>query len=552
MPDDRDLVLFREDLASAQRILAAATNKRIAAEIRAAELARWKGRIDKTTVVDAIDALLGEAGLGVDERQAILADAVDRPLDSRGRKPDGADGVPTIPRDGEEQLELPLELEPPPYSDDALALRFAREREGSICYVADWGKWLKYENGRWLEDHTLHVVEMVRLTCREAAAGRETAKDRVRITSKETIMGVERLARSDRLLAATVDEWDRDPWLLNTPGGVIDLRSGALRPHHPDERMTKMTAVAPSTKDCPTWRKFVERVTGENIDLQAFLQRVFGYALTGSTSEHAMFFLYGTGANGKSVLLSTLAGILGGYHRGAPIETFTASDRDRHPTELAMLRGARLVTATETEEGRRWAEAKLKALTGGDRISARLMRQDFFEFLPQFKLAVAGNHKPGLRSVDEAIRRRLHLIPFTVTIPATERDPELGDRLKGEWPGILCWLVDGCLAWQRGGLAPPPVVKNATAAYLDAEDAISAWIDECCDRDQNAWQPTSDLFLSWSGWAKRNGEFEGSTKRFVQQLENRGIHSHRTARGRGFHGLRIRETEPPDGFWSHR
>src|SRR5262249_4902153 len=150
--------------------------------------------------------------------------------------------------------------------------------------------------------------------------------------------------------------------------------------------------------------------------------RLLGYALTGLTIEHALFFLYGTGANGKSVLMSTVAGILGSYHRTAPIETFTASTSERHPTDLAGLRGARLVTAVETEEGRRWAESKIKALTGGDRIAARFMRQDFFEFTPQFKLVIAGNHKPGLRSVDEAIRRRFNLVPFTVTIPKAERD----------------------------------------------------------------------------------------------------------------------------------
>ena len=157
-------------------------------------------------------------------------------------------------------------------------------------------------------------------------------------------------------------------------------------------------------------------------------------ALTGITREHALFFGHGTGANGKSVFVSTVAGMMGNYHRSAPIETLTASSSDRHPTDLAGLRGARLVTAVETEEGRRWAESKIKALTGGDMIAARFMRQDFFEYTPQFKLMIAGNHKPGLRSVDEAIRRRFHLIPFTVTIPPEERDLELGDKLKGECP----------------------------------------------------------------------------------------------------------------------
>ena len=170
----------------------------------------------------------------------------------------------------------------------------------------------------------------------------------------------------------------------------------------------------------------------------------------------------------------------------APIETFTASHQDRHPTELARLRGARLVTSVETEEGRRWAESRIKSLTGGDKIAVHFMRQDFFEFTPQFKLVIAGNHKPGLRSVDEAIRRRLNLIPFTVTIPPAERDPDLAEKLKAEWPGILAWAIVGCLAWQRDGLAAPKAVTSATAAYLEAEDAVAAWIKERCEEESVA------------------------------------------------------------------
>jgi putative DNA primase/helicase len=260
--------------------------------------------------------------------------------------------------------------------------------------------------------------------CREAAAECVKPSIAAAIASAKTVAAVERLARSDRCIAATVDQWDSDPWLLNTPVGALDLRRGDSCRRRPQGYFTKSTAVGPRG-ECSLWRTFLERITDGNEELERFLQRMAGYCLTGSTREHALFFLYGTGANGKSVLLNTLSGILGDYARSAPIETFTASNVERHPTDLASLRGARLVMAVETEEGRRWAESRIKVLTGGDKIAARFMREDFFEFIPQFKLIIAGNHKPGLRSVDEAIRRRFHLVPFTVTIPEEERDETL-------------------------------------------------------------------------------------------------------------------------------
>ncbi len=222
------------------------------------------------------------------------------------------------------------------------------------------------------------------------------------------------------------------------------------------------------------------------------------------------------------------------------------------PTDLAGLRGARLVTATETEEGRRWAESRVKTLTGGDTVAARFMRQDFFEFTPQFKLVIAGNHKPGLRSVDEAIRRRFHLIPFGVTIPADERDGELTEKLKAEWPGVLAWAIEGCLEWQAEGLRPPKAVTDATAAYLEAEDAISAWIDQKCERDPNAWTSSAALFASWSAWATATGETRGAQKKLTQALVDRGFTIQNTLKARGLVGLRIIPEEPFQPYWEGR
>jgi putative DNA primase/helicase len=366
----------------------------------------------------------------------------------------------------------------PEFSDDALALRFAEHHVGELRYVAEWSTWLIWDGTRWQFDKVLRAFSYARLICREAAASHNKLKRGKELASAKTVAGVERLARCDDRLVATGDQWDGDPWLLNTPAGVIDLRTGIMREHRAEDYLTHMTAVAPEGT-CPLWHKFLATVTGKDQELQQYLQRVCGYALTGSTREHALFFLWGKGANGKSTFVGTIAGVLGNdYHHTAPIETFTAAHADRHPTELADLRGARLVTATETEEGRRWAESRIKMLTGGDRVKARFMRQDLFEFTPQLKLMISGNHKPALRSIDEATRRRFNLIPFTVTIPEDERDQELGEKLKAEGPGILAWMVEGCLAWQREGLKPPKTVTAATAAYLEAQDSMAAWLDE--------------------------------------------------------------------------
>jgi putative DNA primase/helicase len=201
------------------------------------------------------------------------------------------------------------------------------------------------------------------------------------------------------------------------------------------------------------------------------------------------------------------------------------------------------VTAIETEEGRRWAESKIKALTGGDRISARFMRQDFFEFIPQFKLVIAGNHKPGLRGVDEAIRRRMNLVPFTVTIPAEERDEQLPEKLAAEWPAILNWMIQGCLEWQRNGLAQPEAVRAATEAYLDAEDSIALWLAECCESAGTFdWVSSGVLWKSWKEWAETAGENPGSQKRLTQVLRDRGfVDKRQPGTGRaGFKDLKLR------------
>ena len=426
-------------------------------------------------------------------------------------------------------------------TEDALALAFTRRYHRDWRYVAAWGRWLVWDGHRWRTEDTLAATDLIRSVCRQTAVRADNPKVAAKLASSGTVSGVERLARADRRHAATTAEWDADPWLLNTPGGVVDLKTGRQRAHDRADRMTKITTATPGG-DCPIWRQFLDEVTGGDLALQAYLQRMTGYALTGSTQEHALFFLYGTGANGKSVFVNTLATILGDYATNAPMDTFMETRTDRHPTDMAGLRGARFVAAIETEQGRRWAESKVKSLTGGDKISARFMRQDFFEFFPQFKLFVAGNHKPAIRNIDEAMKRRLHLIPFTITVPPERRDKHLQQKLLAERDGILAWAVQGCLEWQRvGRLDPPQRVVEATEEYFEAEDALGRWLEERCLRAPNAKSLTAELFNDWKQWAESAGEFMGSQKRFADLLLTRGLEKWRNGMGlRGFQGIGLK------------
>lgn len=548
-----DVVIFSDAVESCLRvIMRAQPDKRDRVfELQAADAIRYaeKAGFDKSAVIDR----LYEIGTGfdwqTDDLQRRLAAAVKASQSSPAKPGDR-------PRSGG-VIFTPLEDasgdRPPAFSDDALAQRFVDQHANHLRFTAAWGRWHVFDDTRWVEDNTLKAFDLVRQSCRAASATTDKPKIATTIASAKTVSSVERLAKAFREMAATADQWDADTWALNTPDGVYDLRTGERHPHQAVDYMTKITGVAPDP-DCatPIWLRFLDRTAGGDGELIAFLRRMSGYALTGSVSAHALFFLYGTGANGKSTFLNALMGCLGDYHQTSAIETFTATAGDRHPTDLAGLRGARLVTATETEEGRRWAESKIKSLTGGDKIAARFMRQDFFSYTPTFKLIIAGNHKPGLRSVDEAIRRRFHLVPFTTTIPPAERDETLSEQLKAEWPGILAWAIAGCLEWQQCGLAPPEAVQSATAAYLESEDALASWIEEAGDRDPETWESSAVLFRSWKTWADRAGEHAGSLKKFSQRIEDRGeaigMRKARDSAGRrGFYGLRVTRPDLASG-----
>jgi P4 family phage/plasmid primase-like protien len=429
----------------------------------------------------------------------------------------------------------------PTLSEEAIALRFAGLHAEQLRYVHRWGSWMIWDGSRWVLDQTQQVLDRVRELCRSMGMMHmNSEKSRaIKVASQSTASNALKLTSTDRRVAATAEQWDHDPWSLNTPSGTVDLQTGEVRQHCKQDYITKTTVAGPGG-DCPLWLRFLESITNGGVELQSFLQRLAGYALSGSTSEQALFFLYGTGANGKSVFLSTLSALLGGYAKATPSSSLTAHHSEQHPTEIARLQGVRLVTAIEIEDGARWAESRIKELTGGDRIAARFMRCDFFEFVPQFKLLIAGNHKPAMRNVDEAIRRRLHLIPFSVTIPKEARDPQLGAKLRSEYPGILAWAIRGCLEWRKQGLNPPTVVRQATAEYLSAEDLIGRWIEDRAVVAISISTPVAVLYADHRAYCQSQGEVEPSCKRFVQQLMARGFRQRRTSSAREILGISLR------------
>jgi putative DNA primase/helicase len=437
-------------------------------------------------------------------------------------------------------------------SDQWLALKLVERRRADIRYVPSQGRFLVWDGARYNPDADLLAEDLVKLELRKIAAEvarmgatdkekREFAEKAVSICSAARAAAVLKLIQSDRQIAVSAASLDHDPWTLNTPNGMIDLKTGKVLPADPDQLCTRSTAVAADVGGaCPVWKRFLAEATGGDKELEDYLQALAGYCLTGSTREQQLTFIWGPGGNGKSVFLNVLCGILGDYARTAPMDAFTASAYERHSTDLAMLQGARLVTASETQAGKRWDEARVKNLTGAEPVTARFMRQDNFTYSPQFKLMFAGNHKPELRNVGEAMRRRFHLVPFTVK---PERvDTELAARLREEWPAILAWMVEGCLRWQREGLSAPAVVREATEQYFVDEDSVGQWLEEECEHRPHSFTETEDLYNSYRERCGRVGEHAYTKKQLAQELANRGLvrGKHPQNRRSGFKGVVLR------------
>lgn len=423
-------------------------------------------------------------------------------------------------------------------NEDGLALAFADRHKNELLFCHTSGKWYHWDGARWKKEKTKLAFAWARKVCRDLNLKKDKA-----LAKASTAGAVERFAQSDRAFAITSEIFDQNIWYIGTPDGTVNLKTGNLNLPAQSDYITKQTSVGPApTADCPLWYQFLAEATQGDEDLIHFLQQVAGYCLTGDIREHALFFVHGDGGNGKGVFLNTITNILGEYATTSEMDTFTASKTDRHSTGMAMLQGARLVSASETEEGRAWAETRIKLLTGGDPITARFMRQDNFTFKPQFKLLIIGNFKPVLRNVDSAARRRFNIIPFVHKPPKVDR--ELEDKLKVEYPAILRWMIDGCLNWQDNGLQRPEVVLSATKDYFESQDIFRQWMEECCDRGRNKSDTTARLFESWKGWAIANGEIVGSQKLLSEHLIKLGFHLVKHTPGfrgkRGFLGLAIR------------
>jgi len=430
-------------------------------------------------------------------------------------------------------------------TEDKAALLFAKTYRDRLAYCHDEGAWYEYDGAIWRQHRTPLAFHYARELMRDMSSALQSPGQ---FQKTKFAAGVERFAQSDPIFARTSDHWNNDGFLLGTPSGTVDLKTGKLRDSSPRDNINKAAAVPPAiTSDCPIWCDFLNDATGGDHELVRLLQQIAGYSLTGDIREHALFFIYGPGGNGKSVYLNTITRILGDYAQTAAMATFEKSANNGIPADLAMLNGARLVTASETEEGKPWAEARIKQMTGGDPITARFMRQNFFTFTPRFKLLIVGNHKPVLSSVDDAMRRRFNIIPFTIK-PASP-DKQLEAKLEAEWPAILRWMIEGCTDWQRNGLVRPKSVEDATNEYFLEQNILQQWLDEACEVDQSnphLSEGALRLFGSWSSFVAKMGEGKATMKSFSQTLSREGFNKKVTKLGKFFQGIRLKQNDDDD------
>jgi putative DNA primase/helicase len=427
-------------------------------------------------------------------------------------------------------------------SEDALAIDFATQHEASLRYTAGMD-WLYFNGSVWEPDKRLHRYDYARQLCRFVAAGLNSS-DAVKVTSASTVNSVISLARSDQRLVVDADEWDSDYRVINTPGGIVDLLTGSLRQTLHTDYVTRITEVAPIANPAPIWEKFLESVFINDVEVIDFIQVLLGYCLTGSTREQKLFFFFGKGANGKSTLLDLVEWILGDYSLKLPASVLMQSRHSNHPTELAQLQGRRLATSSEIEDGQYWAESRIKELTGDEMLSARFMRQDFFQFRQTQKHIICGNYRPRLKGGDSAMQRRMVLVPFDACFEGKAQDRRLPEKLKDEAPAILHWIIQGAVRWSQDGLLIPPRIKAASAEYMQAMDDLAEWVEDCCELGPDLRESKKYLFASFLEWKRERGEKSPSIntwgERMRQQLR---LDSYRTKKERGLEGISLSPEE---------
>lgn len=448
----------------------------------------------------------------------------------------------SAPPDDEGTVQLGPEVRPLTESGNAERLVDQFGRDIRFCHP--WGAWLHWDGRRWKRDQTgfvRHLAKNVIRSIRLEAAVTEDKDQRKAIwdwakksESSNARSAMLRLAESEPGIPILTEDMDRDPYLFNVMNGTINLHDGRLWPHERAEAITKLAPVAFDPEaECPIFLRFLTRVLPDP-DVRRFVRRMAGYCLTGDTSEQCLFFLYGGGSNGKSTLLTILRRLLGEYAQQAAPNLLVEKKNESHPTEIARLFGARMVTSIEVDDGKRLAEGLVKQMTGGDPMVGRLMRENFFEWIPTHKLIIAANHQPEIRGTDYAIWRRIHLVPFTIEIPPEERDPELPEKLATELPGILNWALMGCQEWQQNGLGVPEAVQAATDEYRNQQDTMGAFIEDRCVVEPQSSVASNVLYAVYSAWCEASGTFRLGPNRFGRELSNRGFE-----RGKGTGGVRI-------------
>lgn len=433
-------------------------------------------------------------------------------------------------------------------TDTGNASRFAEDHAGELIYVVGPG-WHAWDGRRWLRDNEVaphRAAKATALRMREEASAlgdhdiaQAVFRWAIASESRAKLNNMVDLAKVGEVesagLVRAVENLDCKPHLLTCANGTLNLKTGKRRPHKRADYLTRMSPVEYArTAKAPRWRRFLEETFDGDAETIAYVQRAVGYALTGETTEQAMFIAHGAGANGKTVFIETVAALLGDYAATAAGDTFIHR-RGAGPTnDLARLHGSRLVRVGETEDGAALARQVIKRVTGGDKIAARFHYREFFEYVPTYKTWLITNHLPSIPHTDGATWRRIRLIPFEVTVPAKRRDRELGRKLRRELPGILAWAVQGARDWYDGGLAEPATIREAVAAYREEQDTVGRFLRQEMRDDEEGRSLMSYLYSAYRQWCEDEGTKPISGQAFHGALDGRGYGRVKDPRGQRY------------------